>query len=89
MRKVAITLHKLLQRINISIENKIDLVNSYRKIAINANFNLRKDKVTAAFSCKMKNTMTTIITIVVSMGYTMKEFAGEYNQVFDFISRAL
>jgi len=38
--------------------------------------------------------MTTIITIVISMGYTMKEFAEEYDeisdkQVSDFIKREL
>ncbi|WLD23744.1 hypothetical protein NU10_13715 [Flavobacterium dauae] len=95
--KVAITLRGLLKRIkspNSSIENKIDLVNSYQKIATNANFNLRKATVTAAFSGKTKSAMTTIITIVISMGYTMKEFGEEYDkisdkQVFDFMSREL
>jgi len=95
--KVAITLRGLLKRIkspNSSIENKIDLVNSYQKIATNANFNLRKATVSAAFNGKTKSAMTTIITIVISMGYTMKEFGEEYDkisdkQVFDFMSREL
>ena len=95
--KVAITLRRLLRSIkssNSSVENKIDHVNSYQKIATNANFNLRKATVTAAFSGKTKSAMTTIIAIVISMEYTMKEFAEEFDkisdkEVFDYINSEL
>jgi len=84
--KVAITLRKLLAEIKnseTSLESKIDVINSYQKIATNANFNLRKATVTAAFSGKTKSAMTTVISIVISMGYTMCEFAKMYDSISD------
>lgn len=82
--KVAITLRKLLAKIKeceTSTENKSDVINSYQKIANNTNFNLRKATVTAAFSGKTKSAMTTVISIVISMGYTMGEFAIVYDSI--------
>jgi len=84
--KVAITLRSLLGKIKNSetaTENKIDVINSYQKIATNTNFNLRKATVTAAFSGKTKSAMTTVISIVISMGYTMVEFAIMYDSISD------
>src|SRR5690606_21498325 len=84
--KVAITLRRLLRSIkssNSSAENKIDHDNSYKKIPTNAKFNLRTATVTAAFSDKTKSAMTTIIAIVISTGYTMKEFAEEFDTISD------
>ncbi|MEG0915388.1 MAG: hypothetical protein RSF68_00070 [Myroides sp.] len=84
--KVAITLRSLLADIKnseTSSENKFDVINSYQKIANNTNFNLRKATVTAAFNGKTKSAMTTIISIVISMGYTMGEFAKMYDSISD------
>lgn len=84
--KVAITLRGLLAKkknTETSAENKPDIVNSYQKIATNTNYNLRKATVTAAFSGKTKSAMTTVISIVISMGYTMGEFAMMYDSISD------
>jgi len=84
--KVAITLRRLLAQIKnsqTSTDNNIDVINSYQKIATNTNFNLRKATVTAAFSGKTKSAMTTVIAIVISMGYTMVDFSLMYDSISD------
>ncbi|MFP3598562.1 hypothetical protein [Chryseobacterium sp. SIMBA_029] len=86
MIKVAITLRLLLRRnknfTDLNVENE-DLVNSYEKIATNSSADIRKATVTNAFSGKKKSTMITIILIVESMGFTMKDFGEQYNRISD------
>ncbi|MGG7468738.1 hypothetical protein ACVVIH_07295 [Chryseobacterium arthrosphaerae] len=84
MLKVAITLRRLLSRnksyIDVNTE-KDDLVNSYEKIAANSSADIRKATVTNAFSGAKKSTMVTIILIVESMGFNMKDFADQYDKI--------
>lgn len=82
--KVAITLRTLLARnknSKNSIVNKTELINSYQRIATNATFNLRKATVTDAFSGNTKSSMVTVLAIVSSMGFTMKEFGEIYDNI--------
>lgn len=84
MLKVAITLRLLLSRnknyADLNIE-KDDLVNSYEKIAANSSADIRKATVTNAFSGTKKSTMVTIILIVESMGFNMKDFGDQYDKI--------
>ncbi len=69
---------------NISIDlniEKDDLVNSYEKIAANSSADIRKATVTNAFSGTKKSTMVTIILIVESMGFNMKDFGDKYDKI--------
>jgi len=84
MLKVAITLRLLLSRnknyADLDIE-KGDLVNSYEKIAANSSADIRKATVTNAFSGSKKSTMVTIILVVESMGFNMKDFGEQYDKI--------
>lgn len=84
MLRVAITLRLLLSRnksyTDLNTE-KDDLVNSYEKIAANSSADIRKATVTNAFSGTKKSTMVTVILIVESMGFNMKDFGDEYDKI--------
>jgi DNA-directed RNA polymerase specialized sigma54-like protein len=82
--KTAITLRKMLSK-NKSYSSKSDgnsdVVNSYDKIAANSNSELTKATVNSAFSGKKRSTMATIVLIIESMGYLMKDFAEIYDKL--------
>lgn len=82
MVKTAIALRLLLSRNKgYSENNKSDIIDSYEKIAINSNADIRKATVTNAFSGKKRSSMVTIILIVESMGYLMSDFAETYDKL--------
>lgn len=82
--KTAITLRKMLSK-NKSSSSKTDgnsdVVNSYDKIAANSNSELTKATVNSAFSGKKRSTMATIVLIIESMGYLMRDFAEIYDKL--------
>lgn len=82
--KTAITLRKMLSK-NKSYSTKTDgnsdVVNSYDKIAANSNSELTKATVNSAFSGKKRSTMATIVLIIESMGYLMKDFSEIYDKL--------
>jgi len=82
--KTAITLRKMLS-MNKSYSSKVDgnsdVVNSYDKIAANSNSELTKATVNSAFSGKKRSTMATVVLIVESMGYLMKDFSEIYDKL--------
>ncbi|WP_131777655.1 hypothetical protein [Chryseobacterium sp. JAH] len=84
MLKVAITLRLLLNYnksyIDVNTE-KDDSVNSYEKIAANSSADIRKATVTNAFSGAKKSTMVTIMLIVESMGFNMRDFGDQYDKI--------
>ncbi|WBV56488.1 hypothetical protein PFY10_20075 [Chryseobacterium daecheongense] len=90
MIKTAIALRLLLSRNKgYSENNKSDIIDSYEKIAINSNADIRKATVTNAFSGKKRSSMVTITLIVESMGFTMFDFGEQYcnitnKQILDF-----
>lgn len=82
MIKTAIALRLLLGRNKgYSENNKSDIIDSYEKIAINSNADIRKATVTNAFSGKKRSSLVTIILIVESMGYLMRDFAEIYDKL--------
>lgn len=84
MIKTAIALRLLLGRNKgYSENNKSDIIDSYEKIAINSNADLRKATVTNAFSGRKRSSMVTITLIVESMGFTMFDFGEQYCKVND------
>jgi hypothetical protein len=84
MVKTAIALRLLLSRNKALSQNEsTKIIDSYEKIAINANGDIRKATVTNAFSGKKRSSMVTIILIVESMGFTMLEFGEIYNNIKD------
>lgn len=82
MIKTAIALRLLLSR-NKSHSQSYDSdnIDSYEKIAINSNADIRKATVTNAFSGKKRSSMITITLIVESMGFTMSDFGQQYCNV--------
>jgi len=84
MLKVAIALRLLIRRnktyVDVNAE-KDDLVNSYEKIAANSSADIRKATVTNAFSGNKKSTIVTVILIVESMGFKMKDFADQFDKI--------
>ena len=84
MIKTAIVLRLLLSRNKGYSENdKSDIIDSYEKIAINSNADIRKATVTNAFSGKKRSSMLTIVLIVESMGFTMLDFGKFYSEIKD------
>lgn len=82
MIKTAIVLRLLLSRNKGHFQNeKSDIIDSYEKIAINSNADIRKATVTNAFSGKKRSSMITITLIVESMGFTMLDFGDLYSKI--------
>lgn len=82
MIKTAIVLRLLLSRNKGCSQNeKSDIINSYEKIAINSNADIRKATVTNAFSGRKRSSMITIALIVESMGFTMLDFGDLYSKI--------
>lgn len=84
MIKTAITLRILLnlnKKFSQSAVDKIDIVSSYEKIAVNSSSDLTKATVNNAFSGVKRSTMLTIILIVETMGFNMKDFGEEYDKI--------
>ncbi|WP_312297854.1 hypothetical protein [Chryseobacterium sp.] len=79
MIKTAIALRLLLSRNKSHSQSyDFDIIDSYEKIAINSNADIRKATVTNAFSGKKRSSMVTITLIVESMGFTMSDFGQLY-----------
>lgn len=86
MIKTAITLRILLNQNKNSLQlvvGKIDIVTSYEKIAVNSSSDLTKATVNNAFSGIKRSTMPTIILIVETMGFNMKDFGDKYDKITD------
>lgn len=84
MIKTAIALRLLLSRNKShSQSDDSDIIDSYEKIAINSNADIRKATVTNAFSGKKRSSMVTIALIVESMGFTMIDFGEQYCKIKD------
>lgn len=82
MIKTAIALRLLLSRNKgLSQNENLDIIDSYEKIAINSNSDIRKATVTNAFSGKKRSSILTIILIVESMGFTMLDFGEQYGAI--------
>jgi len=82
MIKTAIVLRLLLSRNKGYSQNeKSEIIDSYEKIAINSNADIRKATVTNAFSGRKRSSMITIALIVESMGFTMLDFGDLYSKI--------
>lgn len=84
MIRTAITLRILLNLNKNSMHSaaeKVDVVSSYEKIAVNSTSNLTKATVNNAFSGSKRSTMPTIILIVETMGFNMKDFGDNYDKI--------
>lgn len=84
--KIAIALRVLHNRNKEKYRGKTDSnedVNSYEKIALNSNGDMRKATVNSAFDGHTRSAMITVILIIESMGYTVSEFANEYDKITD------
>lgn len=84
--KIAIALrvlHNKNKEKNIVMPNSKEHINSYEKIALNSRSDIRKATVTSAFDGQTRSAMTTVILIIESMGYTLSEFAVEYDKITD------
>jgi len=84
--KTAITLRILLSRNKNKAKkdpSKKDLVNSYEKISLNSAADIRKATVNNAFNGGTNSEMATIILIIESMGYTLRDFAEVYDRIRD------
>lgn len=82
--KTAITLRILLSRNKATVKkdsDKKELVNSYEKISMNSSADIRKATVTNAFNGETRSEMSTIVLIVESMGYTLRDFAEVYDKI--------
>lgn len=84
--KIAIALRVLHNRNkdkNKGVTDSKEHINSYEKIALNSNNDMRKATVTSAFDGHTRSAMTTVILIIESMGYTISHFAEEYDKISD------
>lgn len=84
--KIALTLRVLHNRNkdqNKGIIDSKEQINSYEKIALNSSNDMRKATVTSAFDGHTRSAMTTVILIIESMGYTLNQFAEEYDKITD------
>ena len=84
--KIAIALrvlHNKNKDKNKGITDNKEHINSYEKIALNSSNDMRKATVTSAFDGHTRSAMTTVILIIESMGYTLSEFAEEYDKITD------
>ena len=75
--KIAISLRKLLKH-----SDGKSIVGSYNKIALNAD--IRKGTVSDTFNAKSMPSFSTLLLIVNAMGFTLSDFAKEYDLIKDF-----